>query len=176
MFPDRCTPGEQSAEPEATRSQEETTGCGHLTKRSSLATSRAHQELPSEVLIIEDKAADAERLTATLRVLFGYQVLIRSAGSLADALGALRRKMPSLAFLGDLRNPAAEPLLTIPELRRAGFDGAIIVVSGSVTPAHRTRLIAAGACDVIHKDDLNSVRVAEALDCARAAERAKRES
>ncbi|KAB2942496.1 MAG: response regulator [Hyphomicrobium sp.] len=186
MIPHRYTQSAQNAaptglEPQSARQPQDepagrTTGCGHLTKRSNLATSRARQELPSEVLIIDDRAVDAERLTATLHVLFGYQVPIRWACSLADALDNLCQKMPALAFLGDMRNPPAEALLTIPKLRHAGFDGSIIVVSGTVTPAHRTRLIAAGASDVIHKDEVDSVRVAEALDRARVANRAKRES
>lgn len=143
------------------------TGSGHLTKRSDLASSRARHELPHEILIIDDEPLDAERLTATLRVLYGYQVSIRWACSIGDALDSLAEKPPSLTFLDDILKPSADAFLSIPELRRAGYDGPIIVVSGAVTQSRRTRLMAGGATDVIHKDDVDSVRVAEAVDRAR---------
>ena len=55
-----------------------------------------------------------------------------------------------------------------PSCAAAGYDGPIIVVSGAVTQARRSRLIAGGASDVIHKDDVDSVRLAEAVDRSRA--------
>ena len=51
----------------------------------------------------------------------------------------------------------------IPFLRRCGYGGPIIVVSGQVDRLRRAMLVKAGAVDVIHKDDLDSVRIAEAL-------------
>jgi len=143
------------------------TGSSHLTKRSDLASSRARHELPHDILIIDDEALDAERLTATLRVLYGYQVSIRWACSIADALDSLAQNPPSLTFLDDILKPSDDAFLSIPELRRAGYDGPIIVVSGAVTQSRRTRLMAGGAADVIHKDDVDSVRLAEAVGRAR---------
>jgi DNA-binding NarL/FixJ family response regulator len=140
-----------------------------LARRSNLAAARAGRDLPVEILIVGE-AADAERLTATLRVLFGYQMPIRWTCSLSDALGILAERSPAHVFLGDLRNPSTDTLLATAEVRRAGFGGSIIVVSNDATLPWRTRLIAAGASDVIHKDDICSVRVAEAFD------RANRES
>lgn len=142
------------------------TGSSHLTKRSDLASSRSRQEMPHDILIVDDEALDAERLTATLRVLYGYQVSIRWACSIADALDSLAETQPSLTFLDDILKPSDDAFLSIPELRRAGYEGPIIVVSGAVTQSRRTRLIAGGAADVIHKDDVDSVRVAEAVDRA----------
>lgn len=153
-----------------------TTGSGHLAKRSNLASARAKHGLPGEILIIDDEALDAERLTATLHVLFGYQVPIRWACSLGDALDSLAENPPSLAFLDDILKPSADAFLSIPELRRAGYHGPIIVVSGAVTQSRRTQLLAGGAADVIHKDDVDSVRVAEAVDRARSADHPKRSS
>lgn len=144
------------------------TGSSHLTKRSDLASSRSRQEMPHDILIVDDEALDAERLTATLRVLYGYQVSIRWACSIGDALDGLAENQPCLTFLDDILKPSADAFLSIPELRRAGYEGPIIVVSGAVTQSRRTRLIAGGATDVIHKDDVDSVRVAEAVDRARA--------
>jgi CheY-like chemotaxis protein len=144
------------------------TGCGHLAKRNDLASARAKHGRPGEILIIDDEALDAERLTATLHVLFGYQVLIRWACSLGDAIDSLPERQPCIIFLDDILKPAGDALLSIPDLRRAGYAGPVIVVSGAVTQSRRTRLMAVGASDVIHKDDVDSVRVAEAVARARA--------
>lgn len=128
---------------------------------------------PSAILVIETAAVDAERLRATLRVLFGYQVPIVWASSLPDALARLGETKPELAFLGDLGSQADAPS-AIGVLRRAGFAGPIIAVSNTVTPALRLRTITDGAIDVIHKDDLHSARIAEALQSARAENSARR--
>ena len=147
--------------------KDRTTGSGHLTKRSDLASARAKLEQPVEILIIDDEPLDAERLTATLHVLFGYQVQIRWARSLGDAVKSLAERLPTLTFLDDILKPSDDAFLSIPELRRAGYEGPIIVVSGAVTQSRRSRLIAGGASDVIHKDDVDSVRLAEAVDRSR---------
>jgi CheY-like chemotaxis protein len=150
------------------KSIDRSTGSAHLAKRSDLASARSKYALPGEILIIDDEALDAERLTATLRVLFGYQMPIRWASSLGEAIDSMTESQPSLTFLDDILKPSADAFLSIPELRRAGYIGPIIVVSGAVTQMRRTRLIAGGASDVIHKDDVDSVRLAEAVDRSRA--------
>ena len=70
---------------------------------------------------------------------------------------------PCLVFLDDILKPSATPSQAIPLLRNAGYAGPIIVVSGQVTHSRRSSLLADGASDVIHKDDVDSVRVAEAI-------------
>ena len=184
MLPDKTMHGNRTgqidagAEPFARvlpkKSIDRSTGSGHLAKRSDLASARSKHALPGEILIIDDEALDAERLTATLRVLFGYQMPIRWACSLGEAIDGLAERQPSLTFLDDILKPSADAFLSIPELRRAGYNGPIIVVSGAVTQSRRTRLIAGGASDVIHKDDVDSVRLAEAVDRSRPLEPPKK--
>ena len=70
---------------------------------------------------------------------------------------------PSLVFLDDILKPSTNALQTIPLMRGAGYTGPIIVISGQVTHSRRSGLLANGASDVIHKDDVDSVRVAEAI-------------
>jgi len=174
MLPDKTTHGSswlsQADAGNELAKKDRSTGSGHLAKRSNLASARAKQEQPVEILIVDDEPLDAERLTATLRVLFGYQVQIRWARSLGDAVKCLAERLPTLTFLDDILKPSDDAFLSIPELRRAGYDGPIIVVSGAVTQARRSRLLAGGASDVIHKDDVDSVRLAEAVDRSRASE------
>lgn len=126
---------------------------------------RARQGLPqlANILIIEDETFDAERLSATLRVMFGYELLVRRAATLASALDRIIEQKPEIIFLDDVLKPSDDASQSIPYIRRAGYEGPIVVVSGQVTRTRRATLLAAGATDVIHKDDVDSVRLAEAL-------------
>jgi CheY-like chemotaxis protein len=139
--------------------------CGgdHLAKKSELVRARAKLGLFRDILIVEDETQDAERLSATLRVLFGYETQIRWASTLGDAVNRVIEEKPSVLFLDDILKPSTTASQAIPLLRDAGYAGPIIVVSGQVTHPRRSSLLADGASDVIHKDDVDSVRVAEAL-------------
>jgi DNA-binding NarL/FixJ family response regulator len=139
--------------------------CGgdHLAKKSELVHARARLGVFRDILIIEDETLDAERLSATLRVLFGYETQIRWASTLGDAVNRILAQTPCAVFLDDILKPSTTASQAIPLLRNAGYAGAIIVVSGQMTHSRRSSLLAAGASDVIHKDDVDSVRVAEAL-------------
>lgn len=116
-----------------------------------------------DILLVEDEAPDAERLTATLRVLLGYEAEIRWASSIGDAVDGIIAKKPSIIFLDDILKPSTDASQSIPLLRGVGYAGPIIVVSGLVTRSRRASLLLEGASDVIHKDDVDSVSVGEAL-------------
>lgn len=142
------------------------TGSGgdFLTRKSALMRTRASLPPLKDVLIVEDESLDADRMFATLRVMFGYTLDMRHANTLAAALDAVLAQMPEFIFLDDILKPSDDATQTIPLLRRAGFQGPIVVVSGQATRNRRSVLIAAGANDVIHKDDVDSVRLTEALE------------
>jgi DNA-binding NarL/FixJ family response regulator len=138
-------------------------GGDFLDKKSGVAKSR--QKLPTirDVLIVEDETFDADRLKATLHLILGYDIEIRRAATLGSALDAVIARQPEIVFLDDVLKPSDNASHTIPFLRHAGFTGPIVVISGQVTRQRRATLIEAGAIDVIHKDDVDSVRVGEAL-------------
>lgn len=141
------------------------TDCAEATRISIKHLSEwqnARQHLPLDVLIVADTPADAEHLTATLRVLLGYNVPIRRASSHA-ALGSLAEHHPAHVFIVEMGYPSTGAESSTAELRRAGYDGPVIVVCNDGSHTSRTRLIAGGAIDVIHKDDLCSARIAEAF-------------
>jgi DNA-binding NarL/FixJ family response regulator len=140
-----------------------TCGGSHLAKKSELVRARAKLGALTDVLVVEDEALDAERLTATLRVIFGYELRIHLASTVGDAVDRVIESKPSLVFLDDILKPSTNALQTIPLMRGAGYTGPIIVISGQVTHSRRSGLLANGASDVIHKDDVDSVRVAEAI-------------
>lgn len=139
------------------------TGSDFLAKKSDVT--RLRQQLPAlkDVLVVEDENLDAERLKATLRVMFGYDLEVRRAATLATAVDCVLQRKPEIVFLDDVLKPSDNATQTIPFLRRAEYQGPIVVVSGQVTRNRRSQLIEAGANDVIHKDDVDSVRLAEAL-------------
>jgi response regulator of citrate/malate metabolism len=139
-----------------------------LARKSDAAKSQQGNVRPTDVLIVEDENFDADRLRATLHLMFGYGIDVRRARTLGSALDCVIERHPQLIFLDDYLKPSDNATHTIPFLRHCGYAGPIIVVSGQVDRLRRAMLVKAGAIDVIHKDDLDSVRIAEAL--ARAAE------
>lgn len=138
-------------------------GGDFLAKKSDSV--RQSKQLPkiSNILIVEDENFDADRLRATLRVILGYDINVRRASTLGSALDCVIANQPELVFLDDLLKPTDTASHTIPFLRRAKYEGPIVVISGQVTRARKAELIGLGATDVIHKDDVDSVRLAEAL-------------
>lgn len=138
-------------------------GADFLNKKSRLIRDNDKLDKPADIVVIDDEPIDAERLLATLRIIFGYEVSIRLAATLNAAIELVMAKIPDVIFLDDILKPADDATHTIPFLRRAGYGGAIIVISGQVTRQRRPVLIAAGATEVIHKDDVDSVRLSEIL-------------
>lgn len=138
-------------------------GGDYLTKRSGVTKSRAELPMLKDILIVEDENFDADRLKATLHLMFGYDVQIRRAATLGRALDEVIARRPEIVFLDDVLKPSDNAAQTLPFLRRAGYEGPVVVVSGQVTRQRKSLLLDAGAVDVIHKDDVDSVRVAEAL-------------
>ena len=152
------------------------TGGNFIAKKSDLTKSRKGLPDVSDFLIVEDENFDADRLRATLHIMFGYTIQVRRAKTLGSALDAVIERRPESVFLDDYLKPNDNATQTIPFLRRCGYEGPIVIISGAVDRHRRTTLIKAGAVDVIHKDELDSVRVAEAMERVHAAPGAKVEA
>lgn len=138
-------------------------GGDFLTRRNEVA--RLSKALPkiANILIVEDDISDSDRLRATLHVILGYEPQVRVASTLGSALDHVLAKKPEFVFLDDFLKPSDTASHSIPFLRRAGYEGPIVVISGQVTRNRRAELMALGASEVIHKDDVDSVRLTEAL-------------
>jgi response regulator of citrate/malate metabolism len=143
--------------------EEKGRGGTFLARKSDVTKSQQGQARPDDILIVEDENFDADRLRATLHIMFGYGIEVRRARTLGSALDCVIERHPQLIFLDDYLKPSDNATQTIPFLRHCGYAGPIIVVSGQVDRLRRAMLVKAGAIDVIHKDDLDSVRIAEAL-------------
>jgi DNA-binding NarL/FixJ family response regulator len=140
------------------------TGAGHLAQKNAALMSRTGQPRLADILIVEDETIDADRMRAMLHIMFGYGLQIRRALTLGSALDCVIERKPDIVFLDDYLKPADNASHTIPFLRRAGYDGPIIVVSGRADRQRRAELKAAGAADVIHKDDIDTVQLTAALN------------
>ena len=141
------------------------TGSGgdFLKKKSGVVRGKTSLPVLKDVIVVDDEAIDGDRMLATLRVIFSYDVNVRRAATANAAIDLVMEKRPDVVFLDDILKPSDDASQTIPLLRRAGFDGPIVVISGQVTRNRRTVLMAAGATEIIHKDDVDSVRLTEAL-------------
>ena len=143
--------------------EEKGRGGTFLARKSDVTKSQQGNGRLTDVLVVEDENFDADRLRATLHIMFGYGIEVRRARTLGSALDCVIERHPQLIFLDDYLKPSDNATHTIPFLRHCGYAGPIIVVSGQVDRLRRAMLVKAGAIDVIHKDDLDSVRLAEAL-------------
>ncbi|MGD9785578.1 MAG: response regulator [Hyphomicrobiaceae bacterium] len=139
------------------------TGGDYLARRSGVTKLRADLPELHDILIVDDETFDADRLKATLHLMFGYEIQVRRAATLGRAIDEVIARQPDVIFLDDVLKPSDNATQTLPFLKRAGYERPVIVVSGQVTRQRKTVLKNAGADDVIHKDDLDSVRIAEAL-------------
>jgi len=138
-------------------------GGDHLEKRSDIIKSQRDRPNLKSVLVIEDERPDADRMQAMLHLMQGYDLDIANAATISTAVDKVLAKTPQLVLLDDQLKPSDSATETIPFLRHAGYEGPIIVISGQVTRRRRTELLAVGATEVLHKDDVDTVRLAEAI-------------
>ncbi len=115
------------------------------------------------VLIVEDSSIDSERLRATLHIILGRDLNVRVAETLGSALDSVLADMPDIVFLDDYLKPNDSAIETIPFLRRAGYEGHIIVISSELDRQRKLRLMSLGAAQALHKDDVDSSQIADAL-------------
>jgi DNA-binding NarL/FixJ family response regulator len=130
----------------------------HLVLRSDVAQAKQCM-LPefNDIVLVEDETFDAKRLAAILNLVVGRQANIRIAQSLDKAIDAVLQSPPDLMFLDDYLEPSDSALDTMPMVRRAGYHGPIVVISGELDRERLVELRKAGASGAIHKDELNSV-------------------
>ncbi len=139
------------------------TGADYLVEKSDLARSSNVIPQLKDILIVEDETLPGDRLTATLRTMFGYDVEVRRARTLAIALDLILKKQPELILLDDVLKPTDTALDSLPMIRHAGFKGPIVIVSGQVDRFRRAELMEKGADEAINKDDLNSTEIGKVL-------------
>jgi len=141
-----------------------------LAERHEISVSNRDWRGLDDILVIEDNPVDSDRLRAILHFILGRSVTIRSAETLASALDEVLSNLPDVIFLDDYLKPNDCAADTIPYLRRAGYVGHIIVISGEVDRQRKLELLKLGATDAIHKDEVDSACVTAALGRVRDAQ------
>jgi DNA-binding NtrC family response regulator len=159
-----------NAEPSAQDKGQQTTqasgprsGRDHLEHRSRLKVRLSELAPISNLLIIDDTSFDADVLASILRLVFDPGVRIRHVRFAREIRKALADEMPQLIFLDDRLGHGTSAEVSLNVIRTAGYGAAVIVMSGLLTRARRIELMKLGVGDVVHKDDINVARVAEAV-------------
>ena len=126
---------------------------------------RHREKMPdwTKFLIIDDCRSDAAVLRGVLHSWLGYDIDVQVEASMGTAMDRLKCELPNVIFLDHLLPPQNDSAKVFPYLRAVGYEGPIVVISGMVSQPKRRELVKAGAFDVLHKDDMNSMSVGEIL-------------
>lgn len=146
-----------------TNPERESAGRAYLAQRSALAKRLAAGYPYRHIQIVDDCSLDGDVLASLLRKVLGADVRIMTARSIAAAREQWQQRRPDLMFLDDRLGPAGSANIHLPQLRRLGFNGPIVVMSGLMGRERRGEMIRLGAVEAVHKDDLVSARLIELL-------------
>lgn len=135
----------------------------HFASKLDAFRSDVVQALVKNMLIVGGVASDAQVLVSLLRASLGRQVEARSAIGLTAVTQSLAAQMPDLVVVRDNPAQSTRGADVLAHLRAAGFEGPVIAIYQRVLARDAVALHRAGALDVIEVDDLNSVRLFEAL-------------
>lgn len=138
-------------------------GRDFLERRSRLMRKLIDHVHLTSVHIIDDSCFDADVLASNLRKIVGRDVRIAISLAAANLKTEWGERHPDVVFIDDRLGHGATALSVMPQLRRIGYTGPMVAVSGLLTPRRRGELVRAGASDVLHKDDYNSLRLIELL-------------
>lgn len=146
-----------------TGSRSDPTGRDYLLKRSRLAKRLGEMATFDRIQIVDDDQFDADVLAGNLRKILGREIVI----DIVRSINALHKKwseaLPDLVFLDDRLGHTGNALTTLPLIRKIGFQGPVIVVSGMMTRQRRTAVMQAGAFETLHKDDFETLSLIEIL-------------
>jgi PAS domain S-box-containing protein len=121
------------------------------------SSARSDAPRPLTVLLVEDRASDAELIVAALRR-SGLQVTWSRVDTETAYIGSLD-SAPDLV-LADYRLPQFDALRALGHLTERGLDIPFIVVSGTIGDEEAAALIKAGAADYLLKDRLGRLGTA----------------
>ena len=115
---------------------------------------------PPRLLLVEDDAAVRRALQLTLRAR-GYDVRAYAAG--AALLADMTTQMDAVALVADLKMPEVDGLALLRALRRGGWPGPALLITGFATAQVRVEAFAAGYGHVLEKP-LADHRLADTVD------------
>ena len=138
-------------------------GRDYLARRSWLIKNAHTAAMPTDIIVVDDNTRDIDRMASALRLMFGRDISIRIGKTLAAMNVLLREKQPDLLIVDDNLNHGLRAEATLAAAASHRFHGPIFIVTGMLTRQRMVELKKLGAIDVIHKDDLDSTRLREAV-------------
>ena len=135
----------------------------HMASKLDAFRSGPLQALARDIMIVTSTPAEASVLVSMLRAVFGRQFNARHLQAMGNTLEEAARKAPKLILLREDIDPGSIAGESVVKLVAAGFTCPIVVICEHLTVGDAVRLRQAGALDVIERDDLNSVRLSQAL-------------
>jgi CheY-like chemotaxis protein len=138
-------------------------GRDYLEQRSRVMKRVKSLANPPELLLVDDEPADAAALSTALKMIFGARLPLQVVSTVEQMRKSIASRKPDVVLLDDRLKPKVTADISLPLLRKDGFNGPVIVIAGLLSPQRHAELVRLGACEVIHKDDLDSTRVAEAV-------------
>jgi CheY-like chemotaxis protein len=138
-------------------------GRDYLARRSWLIKNAQTADAPADIVVVDDNARDVDRLASALRLMFGRDIAVRIAKTPAAMTALLREKLPDLLIVDDHLSQSQRAESTLAAAAAQRFNGPVFVVTGMLTRLRLAELTKLGVVDVIHKDDLDSTRLREAV-------------
>ena len=138
-------------------------GRDHLEYRSRLKLRLNCLTLPQSLLIVDDNDSNARILSSTLRIILGHTVQINHLRQLVLVREVLLAEPPDLIFLDDRLGHGISAEVSLKLIRSLNCHVRIIILSGLLTRARRIELQRLNVSDVVHKDDIDSTRISEAI-------------
>lgn len=139
------------------------TASEHIVSKHDAFTSEAVQSLVKNTLIVGGSKGDTRLLISLLRAALGRHVDAALAIGADEALRAYASARPELVLVRDNPDRAMNAAETIERLRAAGATAPVIVIHGALSARDAVVLRRLGVLDAIDADDLDSVRLFEAL-------------
>ncbi len=143
------------------RGESTVTGGAHLARRSALLKRIHALSFHIDLLVVEDKAQDANFITKPLSSLFGQKATVTVAPTVDALKSALAANSYAVIVLDDNMDAGQNAETTLPLIKAGGHTGPILLVSGLFTQARRATLKRLGADAVLSKDELDSVELGE---------------
>lgn len=135
-------------------------GTDVLTQISELARQGAAGPRFSHLLVLARQQAQGDVVKSALRALVGYDALISVENSIREAAKSLPRNNPQLAFVVDDTNATVENFsAVIAAFHKAGFSCPLVFISSRITAQNKLHILALGALDALHRDEVCGLRL-----------------
>jgi CheY-like chemotaxis protein len=138
-------------------------GAEHLDRRSAMQKRIHNLGLKPSLLVVEDRTEDAQFIETPLRRLFGKDVRVTVAPTVAAMIKALSEHAYSVIVLDDHMDGDKKAEHVLPLIQKSPNKCPVILVSALLTRNRIAELHRLGAHEILAKDDVGSVALGEAI-------------